>query len=356
MAKGSILRRLTAAVIAAAVFLCAPASVFAAKSDDDTADKLYSRDGDTYIYITQDKYLYNFKGDNPGLTICGYVGDSGKLTIPYMINGRDVTAIQADTFVNDERITSVTMPGTLKEIGKNCFNGCPNLKEVKLRGNVNEFREVFCGCTALEKMIFPQGVGSIIASFKDCTALTYVRFSRSVSTIDEESFKGCTALTDIEWLGNMNSLNDSFDGCTGLEEVILPGGLIRIDGAFDGCTALRSISFPDTLLYITSGFSGCTALTELTLPEKLLFVNDAFDGCKELSKVRSSQMTTISASSFTGCPKLTIEKEKEGSLWLVLGHLAVVIVAVITALLVYRYLDEKAKQIGRATAQGNEIQ
>jgi len=349
MAKGSLIRNLAAVILAAAMFAGAAMSVYAAKSADDNTDTLFTNDGDVNIYITPDKYLYNFKGDNPGITICGYVGDSGKLSFPSMINGRDVTAIEDNTFVNDDRITSVTMPGTLTVIGENCFNGCKNLSEVNLRGNVNEFRRVFCDCTSLKKMIFPQGVGSIISSFMNCTSLTYVRFSRSVSTISDESFKGCTSLQSIEWLGSMTKLSDSFDGCTGLEEVVFPNGLIQIDGAFDGCTSLKNILFPDTLLYITGGFSDCSSLSELNLPAKLLFVNEAFNNCEELSLLRSSKATAISDTAFTGCPKLTIERESNTH-WSIIGNLAVIAVGIIVGLLVYRYLSAKAKAIDRMKA------
>ena len=352
LTKSKAVRRFTAAVTAAAIFVCAAATVSAENADN--ADKLFTREGDVCIYISDSMFLYNYKGDNPGLTICGYAGKSDSLVFPSTINGREVTAIGKNCFVNNNDITSVTMSGNIKEIGKNCFNGCQNLKTVTLRGNVNEFRDVFCDCPSLESIVFPQGVGSIIGSFKNCTALSYVRFSRSVSSIEEDSFNGCTALQKIEWLGGIIKLGNAFDNCTALESVEIPKGVIQIDGAFDGCTSLSEIILPETLLYITGGFSGCTSLTEVALPGKLLFVNESFNDCKNLSRLRFNETTSISDTAFTGCPKLVMERESN-TLRKVLGWLVIAAVAISAGLLTYRILDRKAKEIERLKAKDKQL-
>ena len=295
--------------MAAVLSVCFPLSVFAAQSDYADIDKLYSRAGDESIYISEGSFLYNFKGDYPGVTICGYVGDSNQLIIPNMINGREVSAIEKDTFVGDKRIESVTFPNSIKSIGNNCFNGCPNLKTVTLATGVNQFEKVFCDCPSLQSMTFPQGVSSIQNSFRNCTSLNYVKFARSVTSIGEQSFSGCDSLTQIDWMGGIVKLSNAFDDCTALETLTFPEGLVLIDGAFDGCTALKEITFPETLLYITGGFTNCSSLTKIELPQKVLFVNEAFNGCQNLSKLKYSDSTEISETAFLKCPKLVIEKE-----------------------------------------------
>lgn len=310
MAKGSIFKKLLASVTAAALFCCAAISVSAETSEYVNNDKLYSHDGDESIYISDNNFLYNFKGENPGVTICGYVGDSTEIDIPHLINGREVSAIDKDTFTNDKRIVSVSFPNSVKSIGENSFNGCPNLKTVNLAFGISQLNNVFCDCPALESMKFPQGVNSIFESFKNCTSLSYIRFARSVTSIGEHSFSGCTALKQIDWLGGIIKLHNAFDGCTSLESVSIPSGVVLIDGAFDGCTSLKKITFPDSLLYITGGFSDCTSLKELTLPDKLLFVNEAFNNCDSLTKLECNHQTKISETAFLHCPKLVIKREK----------------------------------------------
>ena len=138
---------------AAAIFLCCSVSVYAAQSEYANADKLYSRNGDESIYISEDNFLYNFKGEQPGVSICGYVGESTDITIPHIINGREVSAIYKDSFAGNETLESVSFPNSIKEIGANCFNGCTKLTTVKLATGVNQFEDVFCDCPALESMV-----------------------------------------------------------------------------------------------------------------------------------------------------------------------------------------------------------
>ena len=91
MAKGSFFKRVAAVTMAVALSVCFPLAAVAEPSEYADIDKLYSRKGDESIYISEGKFLYNFKGEIPGVTICGYVGDSSELKIPNMINGREVS-------------------------------------------------------------------------------------------------------------------------------------------------------------------------------------------------------------------------------------------------------------------------
>ena len=344
MARGSFFKKAASAALAAGLFLCCALSVYADKSDYADIDRLYSRKGDESIYISEGKFLYNFKGDYPGVTICGYAGDSKTLNIPNMINGRDVAAIEKDAFAGNKRIEKVTFPNSVKSIGNNCFNGCPNLKEVSLATGVSTFEKVFCDCPKLKSITFPQGVSSIQDSFKNCTSLSYVKFARSVTSIGEQSFSGCISLTQIDWMGGIVKLGNAFDGCTALESLSFPEGLVLIDGAFGGCTALREISFPQTLLYITGGFTGCSSLTKIELPEKALFVNEAFNDCENLSKLRHSDATSISDTAFKRCPKLVIEKENHFMSRL-LKWTALVAIMALAGFLTFRLLTFMAKNL-----------
>lgn len=338
---------------AAAIFLCCSVSVYAAQSEYANADKLYSRNGDESIYISEDNFLYNFKGEQPGVSICGYVGESTDITIPHIINGREVSAIYKDSFAGNETLESVSFPNSIKEIGANCFNGCTKLTTVKLATGVNQFEDVFCDCPALESMVFPQGVHSIQDSFKNCTSLSYVKFARSVSTIGDHSFSGCTSLRKIDWLGGIIKLGNAFDDCPAIESVAIPEGVVLIDGAFDNCDSLKKITFPETLLYITGGFTNCSSLTEVALPQKLLFVNEAFNNCESLSKLKYCESTTISETAFIKCPKLVVET-KYDSLLHILGWCAMIIIMAIAGYLTFRLLTFMAGNILRKKQQEQE--
>ena len=59
MAKGSMIKRLAALAMTLALFICAAATAHAAQSEYGDIDRLYSRDGNESIYISESKYLYN---------------------------------------------------------------------------------------------------------------------------------------------------------------------------------------------------------------------------------------------------------------------------------------------------------
>ena len=353
MTKGSMIKALIALTMAAALFLCGTVPVYAEESEYADIDILYSSDGDENIYISEDQFLYNFKGKNPGVTICGYAGESTTLDIPHLINGREVSAVDSEAFKGDENVETVIFPNSMKTLGEDCFCGCPNLKTVKLANGVSDFYKVFNDCPRLEAMTFPQGVSSIRDSFKNCQSLNYVKFSRSVTSVSDYSFSNCVSLRQIDWLGGIIKLGNAFDGCTALESVTIPEGVVLVDGAFDDCTALKEVTFPGSLLYITGGFTSCSSLTRLELPSKLLFVNEAFNNCQNLSKLKYNESTTISETAFLKCPKLVIEKDNH-LIFKLLGWAAIILIMALTGFLTYRLLTYMADNLSREKSKAEK--
>ena len=98
--------------LAAALFLamlivgCSVLSVTADEADADTY-------GD-YTYTVSDGKV----------TITGYSGSGGNITIPSNINGCDVTAIGDYAFTGHGTLREVTIPDTVTSIGKNAFSNC----------------------------------------------------------------------------------------------------------------------------------------------------------------------------------------------------------------------------------------
>ena len=344
MSKG--LKRIASLLAASVLFVCC-AAVAAAAPESSSKDVVYSRDGESIVYISQDKYLYNFSGEVPGVTICGYAGDKTELDFPYMINGRDVSAIEPGAFANDDRIVSVSFPNSIKLIGETCFNGCDNLTAVSLASGVNELSNVFCDCSSLSEISFPNGVSAIVESFRRCRALSSVSFARSVVRIDEHSFSDCVSLKNIEWAGGLVKLGNAFDGCTSLESVAIPDGVVVINGAFDGCESLRDIAFPDSLLYITGGFCDCTSLKSVEFPDRLLYVNEAFKNCRNLSKMKAGEAAKISDTAFVHCPKLLLKKGND-QIWRLLGWFALLALMVLTGYAVFRWLTSIADGFARS--------
>ena len=54
--------------------------------------------------------------------LLGYFGDGGDIKIP-----DTVTIIAGEAFINNDNITSVTIPGSVQVIGYHAFDGCTEL-------------------------------------------------------------------------------------------------------------------------------------------------------------------------------------------------------------------------------------
>lgn len=96
-------------------------------------------------------------------------------------------------------LTSITIPGSVTEIGELAFFGCENLKTVAIKEGVSSIgRDAFNGCTALESVAFPsslKGIGN--NAFFDCKSLTEVVLPEGVTTIGQSAFNSCTSLKTI---------------------------------------------------------------------------------------------------------------------------------------------------------------
>ena len=69
------------------------------------------------------------------ITITGYIGTGGALTIPSTINGYPVTSIGDSVFYYCTNLTSVTIPSSVTSIGSQAFAFCHNLSGIYFQGN-----------------------------------------------------------------------------------------------------------------------------------------------------------------------------------------------------------------------------
>lgn len=86
------------------------------------------------------QFAYTTNADNT-ITITGYTGSGGDVTIPGTINGYRVTAIGDNAFYLRTNLTSVTIPASVTSIGGHdvflggAFSGCTNLHQAYFEGN-----------------------------------------------------------------------------------------------------------------------------------------------------------------------------------------------------------------------------
>ena len=171
------------------------------------------------------------------------------------------------------------------------------------------------GCTGLTSITIPGSVTEIgDNAFNGCTGLTSITIPDSVKEIGWSAFEGCTGLTSITIGKSVKLIRDNaFEGCTGLTSITIGKSVKRIgDGAFKGCTKLKSITIPKSVKEIgNNAFYGCTGLTSVAIPESVSeSVKSAFEGCNNLTDAIIISPQTIvekAEDEFTSECRLTLE-------------------------------------------------
>lgn len=78
---------------------------------------------------------YTYTTNNGAITITGYTGVGGAVTITNIINGLPVTSIGNYAFQNCSGLTGITIPAGVTNIGDYAFANCSGLTKVYFRGN-----------------------------------------------------------------------------------------------------------------------------------------------------------------------------------------------------------------------------
>ena len=86
---------------------------------------------------------FNYTTNNGAITITGYTGPGGAVTIPSTITGRRVTHIGDRAFYEQTSLTSFTLPNTVTSIGGGAFADCSSLNGVYFQGNAPSAGSVF---------------------------------------------------------------------------------------------------------------------------------------------------------------------------------------------------------------------
>lgn len=110
--------------------------------------------------------------------------------------------------------------------------------------------DLFAGNRKVTYVKLPSGVSSITAeSFRGCTALKSVYLPSTVKTIEKEAFRDCTAMTSIALPKSLLSVEEgAFLGDTGLELLYFRDG--DFEGLSIGANAFPSADEADELVVV----------------------------------------------------------------------------------------------------------
>ncbi|RBI46854.1 leucine-rich repeat domain-containing protein, partial [Metamycoplasma hominis] len=90
----------------------------------------------------------------------------------------------------DKKTTKVTIPSSVKEIGKGAFSDCKNLKEVILNEGLEKIGDEAFSSTKIESITIPGSVKEIGGrAFSGCTNLEEVSLNEGLEKIGAEAFR-----------------------------------------------------------------------------------------------------------------------------------------------------------------------
>ncbi len=243
------------------------------------------------------------------ITITGYTGPGGDVTIPGAVTGLPVTRIGTNAFYGCHNVASVTIPNSVTNIGDEAFMGC-SLTSVTIPDSVTSIGlAAFCDCESLTNVTIPDSVTRLgNAAFQQCTSLRSVTIPNSLTNIGN-AFSGCTSLRSLTIPNSVTSIADAaFWWCLGLTHVTIPNSVTSIgDQAFGCCGSLASVTIPASVTRIgTNAFLGCGSLASVTIANGVAAIgNEAFQGCASLAAVTIPEsVTSIGVEPFSGCSSL----------------------------------------------------
>jgi hypothetical protein len=237
------------------------------------------------------------------ITIIGYTGPGGAVSIPSTANGWPVIAIGNSAFASLSDMTSVTIPNSVTNIGETAFATCSSLSSINMAIDNPGYSSV--GGVLFDKTLtrliqYPTGQGGTTfaipagvttiddQAFMNCR-LTHITIPDSVTTIGRYVFNACPNLSSITIPDSVTHLGDNgFCWCSSLTSVTIGNRVPSIEeGSFWNCPHLTNLTLGSSVNDIASwGFIDCPGLTSVTIPASVSSIGTvAFSGCTGLRAV-----------------------------------------------------------------------
>lgn len=241
---------------------------------------------------------------------CDRIPESGRLEIPYEIDGKDVVRIGSGAFRGnntDQKIKAVIIPDTVTVIKSAAFSLCYNLRNVTLSDNLVTIESNAFDSCPITEITFPDTLTTIGAGAFMESDLTSVTLPVSADfAMSNVAFQNCAKLT--EFIAPANQPNYMTDD----------GIVYSKDGtalvAYPAGRSETSFTVPERVKTIKHGAFRWSKLQEIILPEGLTTIeDDAFYRCEKLTDITvPTGVESLGQAAFGYCTKLENVQLSEG--------------------------------------------
>ena len=223
------------------------------------AETVAENKGWNFVALEDDSDFIFADAGHDELAAVGYEGAGGDINIPSQYKGKAVTIID-DLFGNStlsSPITSVTIPDSVRVIGKSTFADC-GFTSITLPRNLKSIGAgAFSRCSNLTDITIPEGVETIgNEAFRNCSKLESATIPSTVTSIGDSAFNYCSKLTSVTIPKNVKTIGSSaFENCEDLESAKICSRNAKIgDNAFAECPKLTIYGYDssDTEKYATN--------------------------------------------------------------------------------------------------------
>jgi len=144
-----------------------------------------------------------------------------------------------EAFTHCDNLNSVTLPGSLKEIGDGVFSHSLNLKSVHVSEGLTKLgRDTFYSCRNLSILTLPSSLRIITSMAFSRTGIIDLVIPEGVEIIDKYAFSECIRLRSVTLPSTIKEIRSSelnptesggaFEGCSNLTDIIIPDNIKSI--------------------------------------------------------------------------------------------------------------------------------
>lgn len=136
--------------------------------------------------------------DDDTFCVTRYEGDEAEVTVPAFHGNTPVTILYDDLFKGHTEITSVTIPDSVTNIGSFAFDGCENLRSIRLPSGLEDLWQYAFARCGIEEITLPEKMTSLASfTFLHCKNLKRVTCNAGLKKIHAWAFSGCENLKEL---------------------------------------------------------------------------------------------------------------------------------------------------------------